>query len=242
MLKLESHRFPNGNGAKMATVSSNTRGSTVIRRLDLPTPRSVLVLNGGTSKITPRLENRLDPIFKELARLTIRHEITVVTGATNAGIFNLFGRAISREGGYKAPVIGVAPHKAQQILEPHHSHFVLVENAGWGDETPVMYRLVKSLTRHCPSAALFVGGGLITIVEMLYNVDQKRQMILISGSERSTDEVVSTHNGKPTNKEDILRIARYGKIVPFDIDHPVREFKGLVQKLLVEEGSGIRKV
>ena len=242
MLKLYSYRFPNGNGAMLATVSPNTRGSTVIRRLAIPAPRSVLVLNGGTSKITPALEERLMPLFIELARLTKRHKITVVTGATNAGIFNLFGQAIESVGGYRAPIIGVAPDVSQEILEPHHSHFVLVEKTKWGGETPVMYRLIKSLTRHCPSAALFVGGGLITIVEMLYNVDQKRQMILISGSERSTDEVISTHKGTPTTKEDILRIARHGKIVPFDIDRSVKEFKGLIQKLLLEErGVAIKK-
>src|SRR5262249_40199469 len=78
-----------------------------------------------------------------LARVVVEERLTVVTGGTDLGIFRLFGAG--RSGG-TATVIGVATarrvpsdeasSRESVPLESHHTHFVLVEDADWGDETP----------------------------------------------------------------------------------------------------------
>ena len=93
------------------------------------------------------MQERLAGLFAALAGLVIEERITVITGGTEAGVFALFGQALAAQGGPAAPCVGVAitGRSAPDKLEPHHTNFVLVEGDTWGDETPVMYRLVAAL-------------------------------------------------------------------------------------------------
>ena len=93
-----------------------------------------------------------------------------------------------------------------------------------------MYSLIDALTKKCPSVALFAGGGKITITEMLQNVSQKREMIVITGSEGSSDAVTLKQN--IDNDKSLTKITAEGRITPFAIDQSSHDLTILLQKRL----------
>ncbi len=208
----------------------------VIEALELPAPRALLILNGATAELDQKVSQHLDELFTAVARVVIDEQITVLTGATNAGIFALFGRALEKAGKLSAPCLGVTAGgcvRESVELEQHHSHFALVETDEWEKATPLMYKLAAALAKDCQSLAVFAGGGLVTRTEMLKNVKQNREMILIAGSQGSTDAVVTAYLGEPTTEEDILRILHHGRLTLFGIEPPPEALANLISSRLL---------
>lgn len=196
----------------MVHVSPDASGDDVLNVLGLARPRATLVLNGGTAPLSGSLAERLVAVLAGgVAPLACRERMTVVTGGTDAGIFALYGRGVTT---LSAPLVGVAPaglvHQRRRgdrwspsdgglpdrvPLETAHSHHVLVEGDRWGDETPVMLRLVAALDRLGPSAALLVGGGAVSAREVLGHVQAGRPVVILAGSGRLADDVASARTG-----------------------------------------------
>ena len=239
-LQLETTSFPNGSQARIVHVPLHTPARQIIAALELPPPRALLLLNGGTAKFPPELQGRLNEVIVSgLARAVAEAQITVISGGTDAGIFSLLGQGLAASG-RSAPCIGVSvagsviwPGKAdgEAALEPHHSHFALVEGADWGTETATMYDLAAALSHDCPSLAVFAGGGEITVHEMQANVRQGRPMILLAGSGRSTDAVLAAQAGRVVRDPRVEEIARSGNIIPFNIDEEPEALHTLICRL-----------
>ena len=248
MGNIEKQTLPlsNGSEAFAVHVHANVEIDQVIHALQLPKPRALLVLNGGTAELDSALKARLQRhIVDAVARLAAEEHITLVTGATDAGIFKLLGEGL-RVWGRTAPCIGVTVDALVQrsdhrpgdtSLEPHHSHFVLVEGEAWGDETEVMYALIDTLAQDCPSVAVYAGGGQIVLREMEANSAQGRRMILLAGSGRSTDAVLQAWSGKHPDDSRIQTIARSGDILPFDINEEPAAFHALLFRSLFGDTS-----
>jgi hypothetical protein len=239
-LETKAIRFPSGNSARLVEVPADVDVRRVIAALELPAPRAVLVLNGGAAGLAGEVESQLGLILAALARVVVEDEITVVSGGTQSGVFALFGEALRQLDGPQAACIGVtvAGRAGLSKLEPHHSHFVLVEGQHWGDETPVMYDLVAALASACPSLALFAGGGQVAFVEMLHNVSQQREMILIAGSKGATDAVVQARSAPSVPDPRIEHILHHGRITLSPIDRATQEIPLLVRNRLVNNGAG----
>lgn len=238
--------------AKTIHVNADTNIQDVIDLLEIPPPRMTIILNGGTSTLDKTLQQKLTVLLQDgLARIVCEENITVITGATDAGIFSIFGQGLEKWRG--EPVcIGVAVknlvtwpgrapkwipafNKNRVALESHHSHFVFVDGQDWGDETEIMYALMETLSRNCSSLGVFVGGGGITLNEMEANVAQNRQMILISGSGRTTDTVVKGHSGEGLLDGRFMRIVAKGKIFIFSIDKKADDLYHLIHQLLIQD-------
>jgi SLOG in TRPM, prokaryote len=222
----------NGNRARLVRVPQEVDVERVIRALELPaSARALLILNGGTAELARDVRQRIEELFTDLARLVVEEQVSVLTGGTEAGVFALFGQALEKYGGPVAPCVGVVAAKQIETtrLEPHHSHFVLVE----GQETRVMYRLAAALASHCPSVALFASGGQVTLSEMLENVSQEREMILIAGGKGSTDAVIAASRGVTGSDERVTRIAREARLTVFDIHQSTPELSYLVGSRLL---------
>ena len=154
--RVETALFPNGSRARVLQISQHTRVDDVVDALELPTPHAVVILNGSTAKVAPELETQLAGILQDgLARFAAEEQLTLITGGTDAGIFHLLGEGFGKFG-RPAACIGIAvadlvtwtdPAGDRVPLEPHHSHFVLVQGHDWGDETEAMYGLVDRLAR-----------------------------------------------------------------------------------------------
>jgi hypothetical protein len=112
----------------------------------------------GTAELSDDLKADLSRLLADgLARVAAEYAITLLTGGTDAGIFSLLGDGLAKWE-RKAPCIGVTPaapvtwpgrEKGDTPLEPHHSHFVVVEGKEWGDETRTMYSVAQALGRDC---------------------------------------------------------------------------------------------
>jgi len=235
----EPVNFSNGNTAQLLRASSDIEIERIVKTLNLPPSRGVLVINGGTKKFDLDIKEKLDNLFTEIARYVVEEKITVITGGTNAGIFSILGEAFQQCGNPTAPCIGVTIGRVGlEQLEPHHTHFVLVEGDNWGDETPVMYGLVEALAKHCPSLAIYAGGGSGAISEMLQNVLQKREMVLIAGSKRSTDTVIAAYSEETSNRDKrIERIVSEGQLTIFSINQPPIELSALIRSRLSNEND-----
>ena len=187
-----------GQFPKVIETSPGVDGDQLLAALDVPPPRATLVLNGSAGVLDAGVADHLAAVFGEdgLAGTVSRERLTTVTGGTDAGIFSILGRAMVDR---TAPLIGVAPRalvsgpgrSGQVPLEPHHSHFVLVEGDAWGDETGTLLALSRALSRSAPSVAVICGGGPDTRNEVLGHVGDGRPLVVLGGSGRLADELAA---------------------------------------------------
>ena len=210
-------RFPTGVTACAVEVATATPGEELVAALGLPAPPGTVVLNGSTAELDPDLHAELAALLGTdgLAGTVVERGLTTVTGGTDAGIFSLLGAAMA---GARAPLVGVVPRRrvtwpggppgADRVpLEPHHSHFLVVDVDAWGDETPALLALADALGRHAPSVAVVCGGGPVTVAETLSHVRARRPVIVVEGSGRFADELVAAIRGAPCD-EATAEIAR----------------------------------
>jgi hypothetical protein len=239
----ETIKFSAGHEVPLLRVRQNASAREISENLSISPPRAVVCLNGGTAELDEGLAMHLESLLVDgLARVTAEESLTVVTGATDAGIFSLFGKGIEKWG-KRAPVIGIAPEKlvrwgsgtgGDTPLEPHHSHFVLVEGEEWGDESGTMYALVNEWGNQCPTVAVFAGGGQVTLREMRANVMQGRKMILLAGSGRATDAVLAARGGERSAARPVHDIAAAGDIISFSLQSEPPSLARLVRGLLLD--------
>ena len=190
--------------AQVVHTAADVDGDELLIALGLPPPRGTVVLNGSAAELDPSLATRLAEVVGRpgLAGLAERERLTVVTGGTDAGIFSILGQAMTTR---SEPLVGVAPRSLVQPdggvpLEPHHSHFVLVDGDEWGDETATLLALARALARQAPSVAVICGGGPVTRREALGHVRDGRPIVVLAGSGRYADELARerVHTGDIT--------------------------------------------
>jgi len=196
--------FPGGAISRVIETAQGVDGDTLLRRLEVPPPRGSLIVNGTTAPLGSGLDGLGELLARGVADVAVSDGLTVVTGATDAGIFSLLGAAMA---GATAPLIGVAPlglvswpdrPPAGPDLEPlesHHSHFVLVEGQEWGDETGTLLALAQALGTRAPSAAVLCGGGEVARNETLGHVRAGRPVVVLAGSGRLADELAAAVAG-----------------------------------------------
>jgi hypothetical protein len=167
---------------------------------------ALVVLSGGASKMSEAKQRELLAMFEALGTLARERRIAVGDGGTKAGIMEAAGMA-RLASGRAFPLIGIAP--AREIapagstpIDPNHSHIVAVDDPalpkgepGWGSETAAMYWLFRRIAEGRPSVAVVANGGGITLNEIAANVDAGRPIILIEGSGRAADAVVTLVRG-----------------------------------------------
>jgi SLOG in TRPM, prokaryote len=177
---------------------------------------ALVVLSGGASKMSEWKQRELFAMLQALDTLAKERRIAVGDGGTQAGIMKAAGQA-RRASGRAFPLIGVAPARetspaGQTAIDPNHSHVVAVDDpalskgeAGWGSETATMYWLFGRIAAGRPSVAVVAGGGSVTLAEIDANVDAGRPTILIEGSGRAADAVITLVRGTtPTDGEVVL--------------------------------------
>ncbi len=160
-------------------------------------------LSGGASKMSSESERALLDLFDGLTILTAEGlRLGVGDGGTQAGIMQAAGNARAKS---KAPfpLLGISP--AREIppggttpIDPNHSAIIAVDNPDWdgtngyfGSETGAMYKVFARLADGKPSVAVVANGGGITLAEIDENVRAGRPIVLVSGSGRAADVLVS---------------------------------------------------
>ena len=179
--------------AAVRTLISETRASA----------DAFVFISGGASKMS---DDRKRTLLDLLHALTILANeglrFGVGDGGTKAGVMEAAGLARARSA-HTFPLIGVSP--AREIpphgdtpVDPNHSVIVAVDNPSWsgtagyfGSETAAMYRLFGRLAEGKRSVALVANGGEIVLTEVDENLRAGRPIILVSGSGRAADALVS---------------------------------------------------
>ncbi len=239
-----------GDGHAIAVLAPPTvSGEDAAAALGLSRPRGLIVLNGGTADLAPDLQAALRRILGEgLARVAIEEGLTVVTGGTEAGVFALFGEALDDD--RTAPCIGVAPaglvtwpgrerpsgspagDEEPVPLEPHHSHFLLVEGDEWGDETDAMLALTEALSGGCPSLAVLAGGGAGARREVLAHLRAGREVIVLDGTGRFAERLAEAVAGRGEPTQETAEMVASGLITVVDAAEPPSKLADLVRSRL----------
>jgi hypothetical protein len=205
-------RLGDGRRARAVQVPRAAPAAEVVAALGLPPTRGLVVLNGGTAELAPVPAGVLRRVIgDELARVAAEQRLTLLTGGTDAGLFAVLGEGLAAAG-HTAPCIGVVPSDRvtwpgrpsndperaddeRVPLEPHHSHFVLVEGASWGDETETLCGLAAELSREAPSVAVLASGGAGARTEVACHVRQGREVVVVAGSGRLADDLADALDG-----------------------------------------------
>lgn len=186
-------------------------------------------LSGGASNMKESDLAALLDLFRCFEMLSAQGlRFAVGDGGTNAGVMEAAGRARAASGNAfpllgvsPAPEVGVDGRSGSTAIEENHSHILTVTNMPWreaqkkrgwepswgywGSETEAMYEVFGRLSAGRPSVAIVANGGDITLDEVEQNLRQRRRILVISGSGRAADAIVSALEGTSADSPDIAR-------------------------------------
>ena len=159
----------------------------------------MLAIGGTTEPIEGDAAREILRQLRQAVSAAAEAGAVIVTGGTDAGVFHLLGVALSSAADRPPAVVGVAParHVAAEAestvsdgvaLAPSHDGFVLTPGT-WGDETPVLSRLVSTVAAGRPAVMLLIGGGTATAAELVEHLRQGRAVVVLDGSGRLADQV-----------------------------------------------------
>lgn len=233
-----------GQSALAVRPEADCNPAELAMSLQLPFPVRLFMLSGGAGEMSSEATRRLNSLFQTVAAVLAETQTTVIDGGTQFGAMALLGKALA-QAKQTASYIGVLPAHAetspngpegQEVLEPHHSHFVLVESANWGEEVPLMYSLAGYLSRRSASVALLVNGGGISLKEVEWNVRQGREVIVIAGSGRLADEIAAAVGHPEAARASIAAVVRAGRLTVFDLlSEPLEKLAELLRQRLKSE-------
>ncbi len=237
--------FPHAHTAPVVQIDQPDELSAALRGLGLTRPRATLVLVGGAAGLGRDMQWRLDQLFIEvLAPLAQSLDAYVVDGATDSGVIQLMGRAREKIGA-RFPLIGVAAVGTVRLpgaapterdtwqLEPHHTHFILVPGATWGDEAPWLARAAHLLADTAPSLTVLVNGGEVAWRDAEESVKDGRAVVVFAGSGRTADILAAAARGDRSN-ERANRLANTGLLQVVDLEAAADAQRRLIEGILFQ--------
>ena len=244
-----------GKRRNAVIVDPTTSAADVLKELRLPASKGLVVFNGGTTTLSDVDLRRLRPVLDRLLSLVDEDGLTLLTGATDAGVFSVLGEvAKSRPGKWR--MVGVAPLKLVSLdgaqtpldpertpLEPNHTDFVLVDTARWGGETCMMLDLAREIARRRPSVAVLASGGDITRTELLGHIRDGRAIVVLAGSGRLADEIAEAQRSEGSETDPVLNeIVHRGQLAVLDIEDASAPGRiASTVRTLLEEGRQRRR-
>jgi hypothetical protein len=233
--------LPTGQQALAIRLDANFDPARLTKALQISMPTSLFMLSGGAGEMSPDTFQQLRNLFQAVGETLAEGHSTVIDGGTRFGAVALLGEALA-QANHAAPYIGVLPAHAEvssngltgeETLEPHHSHFVLVESSQWGDEVQPMYDLARYFSRRAASVTLLVNGGSISLKEVERNVQQGREIIVVAGSGRLADEITAAVRQPQVEvREQVATVVQRGKITLFDLSEPIENLVKLLKQRL----------
>jgi len=245
--------FPNGNCAQAVFLPVGANPVDLLSILNIPSPNAVIMIAGGASLMDEQLYPNLRSQFTDgIAHLAAALDALIIDGGTQAGVMEMMGTGVAEQQ-HRVTLLGVSPagcvtypgkpsapvSEDNAPLDPNHSHFVLVETDTWGGETETMYELAQVFSQNSPSVAILVNGGSIAKKEVLYNVRQRRPIIVIEGSGRTADDIARLWREQMPSIPDaqLAEIMQQGNIHLFPLTGTATELVQLAQGLLSKQDS-----
>ncbi|MDY6993273.1 MAG: DUF4231 domain-containing protein [Pseudomonadota bacterium] len=260
-LPVKNLRFNNGYSATAVTVAPRTDPQKIIDALSLKEQlnsiEAIFMVSGGAGAFQDLEKTAQLQLQQLLNRSIVRvaHEIKAgfITGGTDSGIMAMLGQTVA-ERNYHLPLIGIAPAGLVSLpeepdpsatpLEPHHSHFVLVQADQWGQETDTMYVFAAALLEKKPILTVLINGGEISKREILHSVRLGISIIVIVGSGRLADEIAQYKYNPEAIEDPILaEIIAEGKIHLFSLKSDLIELTRLIHRSYQQmQGDSLLKV
>ena len=179
--------FLNGGAARAVEVSEVGELPSALVSLGLDPPRRTVVVVGGAGGLDDAGMERLRPVVGSgIVPVLERLGAVGVDGGTLSGVMRMLGEARSAQGAF-FPLVGVvaagtvalpgrpAPSFADAVLEPHHTHFVIVPGDHWGAESPWIARTATVLAGTAPSITVLINGGEIAYSDAERSVQVRPQ-------------------------------------------------------------------
>jgi hypothetical protein len=174
--------------------------------LGLESAHAVLVVVGGAQTLDG---GQLEAVQRLLEAVVVPFcdavGAVVVDGGTDSGVMAAMGRARDAAGG-KFPLVGVVaggtvvdgelPDGETQVTDParleqHHTHFVVVPGAEWGDESPWIVEVARRIAAGSPVAGLLMGGGNIAARDVENLVAGGFPVLALAGTGGVADRLVA---------------------------------------------------
>jgi len=209
--------FKGDNTAKAAYISDNADIDNAIEELQIPNPKTVIVLVGGAGGIGWMDKFPMRKAIGIVARLAEETQSVVIDGGTQAGIMTEIGRQRKRNK-FSFPLIGIVfdslliKEDPQSILDPNHTHFLLIPGKDWGDESAWISKIATTIAGDKKSITILVNGGNISRTDVEYSLLENRPTFVMRGTGRMADEIILT--GKVVaidisqNPDDILEFLK----------------------------------
>jgi hypothetical protein len=199
--------------------------------LGLHPPRPTVVVVGGAAGLEEAQMDCLRPVFAVgIAPVMEKYRAVGVDGGTRSGVMRLFGEAhVATQATF--PLVGVvangplkqlqeqASRRSETVLEPNHTHFVIVPGDEWGAESPWIAQTATVLAGGARSVTVLVNGGQIAYSDVQHSVDTGRPVVVIAGSGRTADVFVGALAGAPADDR-AAALVKSGLICSVSVDEP----------------------
>ena len=219
----------------------------------MPQPSPVLAVIGTTTDLGVELDAELLPALLTAVDVAARAKAVIVTGGTDAGVFHLVRLAIAVASRPPAGVIGVAPDGLvtaeegpsspdRAVVDPGLTALVRVKGDQWGDETPMLSRVVTEVAAPGRAAVLLVGGGDGTSLEVKEHLRQRRPIVVLGGSGRMADAVATGAAGDDDEELRTLLAGGDVRVVPLSagVEALERRAEGHPRRAPGSAGRGAR--
>ncbi len=237
--------FENGSVAQVVRIEHDTDLLVGLNSLGLGEHRPVLVVIGGASLLNEEDFARLQQLFVDvLAPIAQEFGCYAIDGGTDAGVMRLMGHA-RKKTGFAFPLIGVSPvelvklpnipnpESEATVLEPNHTHFMLVTGNQWGDESSWLAKIASHLAGDKPSVTILINGGAIALVDAQENLKVGRPIVAIAGSGRLADEIATAiRHPEQKKREQISLLLQEGALTVFDMSEPLSQLEDLLRQKL----------
>jgi hypothetical protein len=179
---------------KAAHISEDKEIEEALTELEIPHPKSVIVLVGGAGGIGWWDKFPMRKAIRIIARLAEETQSIVVDGGTQAGIMTEIGRQ-RKQNKFSFPLVGVVfdslimKKEPGTILDPNHTLFFLIPGNNWGDESSWISKIATQIAGAKKSITILVNGGQISKTDVSYSVMEDRPTFVMRGTGRMANEI-----------------------------------------------------
>lgn len=188
-----------GETAGAANISDDGEIQQALTELNIPHPKPTIVLVGGAGGIGFMDKFPMKKAVGIVAQLAEESGSVVLDGGTQAGIMTEIG-VQRKKHGYTFPLVGVVfdallmKEEPASILDPNHTHFLLIPGSDWGDESAWISKIATVVAGERKSITVLVNGGKISRSDVEYSLMAKRPTFVMRGTGRLADEITLTGN------------------------------------------------
>ncbi len=225
------YEFADGLVASAMEVDDAAALPAAVSALGLDPPRPTVTVVGGAGGLDETgLENLRSIFLTGIVPVLQQHNAAAVDGGTLSGVMRLIGETRAQFGA-SFPLVGVAaagtvrlPGRPARpdvdtVLEPNHTHFIIVPGDEWGAESPWIAQTASVLAGGGPSVTVLINGGEIAYADVERSVQARRRVVVVAGSGRTADAIAGALVGNMSDDR-AERLAGTGLIDAVPLDEP----------------------